>query len=350
MLNTQTPRQIAKPRARGFTLVELLVVIAIIGVLVALLLPAIQAAREAARRMSCTNNLKQIALACHNYESSHGVLPPGSLPHPQGSNGLSWHVSILPYAEFGTIRDEVRNTIDRLTRPPGRGSGPPQMPDIYDGDPILRQLREIRIPYYQCPSDYNIYDDITEDERFSSTSYSGIAGSAQSRGVPAGDPDEWVGTPNACLCGPMNKDGTIFFNSQVGFRQIIDGTSNTFLIGERYYVRRSWLTGATGGNPIPTGAACMFSSKNIHATYPMNSDPNQVGYYCGHVRFGDNPTMPPGGQERVPLNDLWFGSYHPGGAHFAYADGSIHFLNDDVAMEIYLAMGSRNSGLALGSP
>jgi len=326
----------------GFTLVELLVVIAIIGVLVALLLPAIQAAREAARRMSCTNNLKQIALASHNYESSHKVLPPGSLPHPQGRNGMSWHVSILPYAETSNVSNDLLSTIERLTEPPRRGSGPPQVPDVYDDDPDLRRIRELVIPFYQCPSDANIYDDITENERFSSTSYAGVAGSAATRGVPEGDHHEWVGTRDACLCGPTNKDGTIFFNSQVAFRQITDGTSNTYLVGERWYVRRAWMTGATGGNPIPTGSACMFSAKNIHSNYPINSDPNQVGYYCGHVRFGDNPTMPPGGEERVPLNDLWFGSFHPGGAHFAYADGSTHFVNDDIAMEVYVAMASRN--------
>ena len=110
--------------SRGaFTLVELLVVIAIIGVLVALLLPAIQAAREAARRMSCQNNLKQMGLAMLNYEGTKKVLPPGStMGMPQTRNGLSWHVEILPFAEFSSLQSKIENRIKDNTKVTSSGA------------------------------------------------------------------------------------------------------------------------------------------------------------------------------------------------------------------------------------
>jgi prepilin-type N-terminal cleavage/methylation domain-containing protein/prepilin-type processing-associated H-X9-DG protein len=345
ILNTQTPRQKAKPRARGFTLVELLVVIAIIGVLVALLLPAIQAAREAARRMSCTNNLKQIGLACMNYESSRKVLPPGSAFAPNSLNGLSWHALILPYAEFGSVASEISRQIREGTtvQPIGRSGNTREVPpDIYS----LQGLNELRIGPYLCPSidEDNAIDDLAQSEwgrTMYSTNYSGVAGSAFSRN----DPEFFVGIDNS-LSGVMNRDGVMYYDSQVAFRHIIDGTSNTFMAGERWYQLRSWIIGA---REVSATAFFLYSSKNIDRRYPPNASLDATGYYRSHVYYGNQPPLPPGGQEITSLNDLFFGSFHTGGVNFVMADGSVHFIQDSIDLEVYVALASANGQEPFGS-
>ena len=155
MLHSRTASQ------RAFTLVELLVVIAIIGVLVALLLPAIQSAREAARRMSCTNGQKQIGLAMLNYESSFKKLPPGSTAGTQGKNGFSWHVEILPYAEFSNLKNNIQTQIEALTTTSSGGRG--GVPVVNRPEPYqLQGVDEDKIDVYRCPSDSERFDDLCE--------------------------------------------------------------------------------------------------------------------------------------------------------------------------------------------
>ena len=309
---------------RGFTLVELLVVIAIIGVLVALLLPAIQSAREAARRMSCGNNLKQIALACMNYESSRGSLPPGSTAHPNpGKNGYSWHMLILPYAEFAQLEDEISRQIEDKTTIGGGGRGGGTtvvVPEPYQLDGI----NELVLPVYACPSDGETFDDLAEalwGRTLQSSNYATVAGSAFSRG----DREQYVGSAGT-LSGPTNHDGVMYYDSYIKLSEITDGTSNSFLAGERWYQLRAWVIGTRMGS---SSVFYMYSSKNVDGSIPPNGQFDS-GYYMSHVTYGNDPPLPAGGQEILSLNDLYWGSFHPGGVNFARADGSVYFVADDI--------------------
>jgi prepilin-type N-terminal cleavage/methylation domain-containing protein len=354
---------------RGFTLVELLVVIAIIGVLVALLLPAVQAAREAARRMKCQNNEKNIALACLNYESAKGTYPPGSLPViPEGSqnasslnnrNGLSFLVSILPYVEQGAADNNVRAQIAKLKADDGG-----MQPDAYKLDMNLT-----RLDLYTCPS-----DDVSQlidpgrqtlfDVPKISASYSGVTGSRSSRVNPPGCVTEasnaGVGTCVSSGEGSLNVDGMLFPGYGVDGKSISDGTSNTIMLGERWYQTRAWTLGDfwTGGQgprkPIrghtPLNCASALC-KNIDQNIPPNPDLNTVGFYIVHNNDRDRPQRPDGfTSPSISYNNLPFGSFHPSGTHFAHADGSVVFISDSIDLVLYGAIASRNGEETVSAP
>ena len=329
----------------GFTLVELLVVIAIIGVLIALLLPAVQAAREASRRSKCLNNIRQIGLACLNYELTHGQLPQGARPNPSEKsggylkrNGISFHVTILPFAEFANVSDSILDIIkDKTTTATVWGKTTTSEPDVLS-DEDIKPFRSLSIPTYLCPSDTVVIDDFTlglTGEALPSRSYYGISGSAFSRNPDLDE--EYLGNGEWA----MNQDGAMYYGSNVELRSVTDGTSNTFLIGERWYTKRAWLV---GGRATSATGIVLYSCKNLDRRYPINTPLHPNNYYVSHVAFGNNPEMSPGGSQEVALNNLYFGSFHPGGAHFGLIDGSAHFVQEDVDLDLYLAMGSINGG------
>jgi len=340
----------------GFTLVELLVVIAIIGVLVALLLPAVQAARESARRMQCLNNVKQIGLACLNYEATVGNLPAGGRPNIsekdgkfEGQNGLSFHVTILPYAEVGNLSSQILEILKRktTTKTSRRGSGGSYQvePDIYS-DPELEELRQFDVAAYHCPTDPDSYDDFEDTEQYTSRSYAGVTGSAQSRNP--NNTSEFIGSGSWA----MNTDGALYYGSKTRLRDVTDGTSNTFLTGERWYQTRSWLVGGranAGAGTKPTSVV-LYSCNNVNRENPINVRLHPNNYYVQHVRWGNNPEMEPGGMQKVGLQDLFFGSFHPGGATFGNIDGSCHFIQEDIDIDLYLGMASVNGQEVVGSP
>ena len=318
-------------QSKGFTLVELLVVIAIIGILVALLLPAIQAAREAARRSACQNNLKQIGLACLNYESTRKEFPPGaSYAHKvsKRNNGISWHVHILPYIEQSAISDDIQRQIDEA-----------KANDTELSATFLVDINQKDLEMYHCPSDTDLEFDGTGKV---GSSYASVAGSAFSRGDEDGyiDPVGWSGA--------VNVDGVMHVASKVRFGEITDGTSNTFLIGERWYLLVTWATGARSASSAtptePEKYSTLYSTKNIDRRYPPNPDFNVVGYYKSHDNDYDRPEMPAGASKTMAINDFPFASFHPGGVHFLYADGSIHFIDDNIDLDVYLYMASMNDG------
>lgn len=334
----------------GFTLVELLVVIAIIGVLVALLLPAVQAARESARRMSCLNNLKNIGLASLNYESTKGALPPSTLNATKTTkNGLSWTVAILPYIEQGALEDEVQRRIDEYEEVNTDGSA---------GAYNLGDLNDLKLDLYLCPSDTEVVGKFRAGS--SSSSYAGIMGSfisrytRQTNSAPdCNIEDSCVGAPGAAV----NADGLMYPGSDVELQQVTDGTSNTMLVGERWYQLRIWTAGNYHGDnycrrrPQPctmplTGYTPQgsFSSgaKNLDSRYPQNSNLDVVGYYVSHNNDTDRPFKPDSAPATMSFNNILFGSFHPGGVNYAFGDGSVRFLSDGIDIDTYLAYGSRN--------
>ena len=343
-------------RRVGFTLVELLVVIAIIGVLVALLLPAVQSARESARRTSCTNNLKNIALGCLNYESSAGALPPGSINQgKRQESGPGWMVHILPYLEQTRVSDEVLDLVNQASTAGAYGSQ-------------LDALNALLLPMYLCPSDPELK---IQEEKFGGSaaakarkgmSYAGVSGSyyARTGACPPtkGGADYCVwGNPNPNdLLGPNNFDGLLIMDWPVELQEATDGLSNTLLIGERTYQIRAWTLGAywvsftdpprgRGDTTPPDGpqpSTAFFGCKNLSDHVPLNHSPYD-GCYIGHDNSkGDRPPVSDRTPRTLSVNDLPFASNHPGGVNFCYGDGGTRFLRDDIDVDLYLALGSRN--------
>jgi prepilin-type N-terminal cleavage/methylation domain-containing protein/prepilin-type processing-associated H-X9-DG protein len=286
---------------RGFTLVELLVVIAIIGILIALLLPAVQAAREAARRMQCTNNLKQIGLAMHNYADALGSFPSGSTGFAT-SVGWAWTVYILDYCE----QDTLRGLVD-ISQPP--------IASIND------QLSRARVDFLICPSATGVEDDWSPGSGMHGTSYNGVLGSNYS-GSDA--------LPNRSHCGEQSLDGLLYFDSSIKPRDVTDGMSQTFLVGERFYQTRGW--------PHGHEYDLMCSRQNKNVTYPVNGSPDESGYYTLDGK------APAGAPKTCLFNDLSFGSAHPGGANFVFADGSTHFVENETDLDVLRRLACRKDG------
>ena len=303
----------------GFTLVELLVVIAIIGVLVALLLPAVQAAREAARRMQCTNNLAQIGLALHSYESARTMFPPGGR-WGDGSNvyGLSLHAILLPYLEDASYHDII---------------DPSDMHAL-----VNLELGRTAMPaVFGCPSDPERFRDImTVAEGTAgllSSNYAGVNGAVVDpvdldSYLPTGGSEGWVAT-----------NGLLYPMSEVKAKDVTDGLSHTLALGERINNLRGWLKGASY-EQSPTTELGTFSSKNV--TYPINADPI---LFCYAMIEGQSVSACPDTPGRTcKFNDLYFGSYHPGGAVMVQADRSVGFLNENISLPVFQAMATANGG------
>jgi prepilin-type N-terminal cleavage/methylation domain-containing protein/prepilin-type processing-associated H-X9-DG protein len=303
----------------GFTLVELLVVIAIIGILVALLLPAVQAAREAARRMSCSNNLKNIMLAAHNYHDANREFCASAELASGGATGLGMHIKLLPYIEEGVLGDIVNQALKRTTNQ-----------SIGEVENIIGSaLLDSDINIYWCPS-----RDDTDQEDYTPTgrallTYFGVMGGGRNGNIY---PLE------SAHCGPVFDDGVFYPYEPVKMKDITDGTSQTLAIGERTYQLRTFFAGAfyNGGTKpyVGTTKVCSHSAKNMRWGI---TTPQASGYYVQD----ENTSLTP---RTVLFNDLHWGSEHPGGAHFGYADGSVHFLVADTSITVMRNLASRNGG------
>ena len=368
----------SRTRRRGFTLVELLVVIAIIGILVALLLPAVQAAREAARRNACVNNLKQLALAVMNYESGRNVLPPGYLGStnfnsPQfntpANQGIGVLVYLLPYVEEQALFD--RFTLDYQIGPDEFDDfycngcpGPGQQTD--EGSVRRWQAAQTRIASYICPSapgdqptaayidkvyviDGSFFLAGSAGQRLESnlglTHYMGVTGVEGSAG-----PNEFIlsGHPvleeNPELEGlsiPQDLVGVFGRRSETRLAKVTDGTSKTFLFGE--------ALGASGSS--------------ITHTFPAMPNPLTNGYALGHAWAGWACLPTFNGLDSSKENGLpmptarydahWknFGSSHAGGVvQFAMVDGSVHGINDGIDLGVYHALSTMRGGETANLP
>ena len=281
---------------QGFTLVELLVVIAIIGILIALLLPAIQAARESARRAQCSSNLKQIGLALQMHHDMHHSLPPGWIAYdldtrkldPEGELGWAWAARILPHLENGDVLSQLVHL------------------DVPIGDPLNEQASTTVLPIYRCPSDQQpdtfvlVEEDEPDEEMFAvaKTNYVGVFGTEDIED----DPD--------------HGEGSFFHNSKVRFRHITDGLSKTFLVGER----NSLIGGSTWIGVVPEALESMDRILGV-----CNAEPNLESY-----------------EEEGEMDG--FSSFHSLGTQFVWADGSVHWNNEEVDVEAYMAFATIAGG------
>jgi prepilin-type N-terminal cleavage/methylation domain-containing protein len=278
----------------AFTLVELLIVITIIGVLLGLLLPAVQSAREAARRIQCANNLHQLGVAIQVYHAAHGRFPTGARLHAEDlKRSIGWRVFILPQLEEAALYDKIH------PQPDG---------GALDQSPRLQQL-----DVYTCPSAER-QDDATAAKR---SNYSGVTGAGR---------DGYVIDLDDTICGDVFTDGVFFPESRTRIAQIIDGTSHTTAIGERIYLfnLEDWMIGATRQGEPPT-EICMGSTRNVRFEI------NARRYFLGD---SNQPSGIPN-NELVRLNDLYFGSAHPGIAQFCFADGSVQTLAETIDFTVF---------------
>lgn len=308
---------------RAFTLVELLVVIAIIGVLVALLLPAVQAAREAANRMSCGNNLKQLSLAMHNYHDTNKAFPLGYL------NRHNWRIAILPYMEQTTVYDNLFfGTADFF-----RGNS------TDNNTPVLRNLV---VGTHVCPSsDVHPLDDgpIYDTNRYQRSHYFAIGGA-----VPTVNPTASCRQFYGWSC----TNGPILGNQVTKFASLTDGTSNTLLIGEQSALVKFPANGPT---------AKIDGISGYHGGWhgPDNADRALAQNGIGS---GMTPVwLPPNGDciemwqcQLVYLNSAVLASNHSGGIQCAISDASVRFIPDTIDLETYKALAIRNDGLAVQLP
>ncbi len=336
-------RTVLRRVAQGYTLVELMIVIAIIGILIALLLPAVQACREAARRNLCTNNLVQISLALAQYEMAHSAFPAGTLDaggpilnQPSGYHH-NWIIALLPFLE----EQNADRHIDRTA-------------SVYD--PRNLPVRRLDLSLLRCPSS-----------------------------SPGNAFSEYAGVHND-LEAPIdaNNHGVFFLNRSIRVEEVTDGTSCTLFVGEKFtgIADLGWMSGTRAtlrntGVPINwPGERWKYTNDWIPSGYPLGIDANAkeatgdallnalfggpemssivwsrkqmdgMGGYSNNTEIAANDTTDNAGPSfHRPTNPLLavggFGSAHPGGASFAFGDGSVHYLSSTLDPAVLTLLGNR---------
>jgi len=296
----------------AFTLVELLVVIAIIGVLVALLLPAVQAAREAARRSSCGNNMKQLGLALHNYHDTYKAFPYGFTEVGSFQKRNCWMQGILPFIEQTALNDQVRAAnVEWVMDVPGA-------------------LKDLAVPSLMCPSD---------------GAGPALGGSGGVRAGGAGFQGNYVGnTGNQYMLRSGTTRGLFFRDSQRRFASVTDGSSNTLAFSE--VIIRGEATGGWGGGGGYWGGA-PHGGYGFTAVESPNSTVSDQVYSCKSTTFANSPCTSIGGSDTVRVLAR---SYHPGGVQSVNVDGSVKFVPDTINLVIYHGMSTISGGETVSQP
>ncbi|WP_145262102.1 DUF1559 domain-containing protein [Calycomorphotria hydatis] len=344
----------------GFTLIELLVVIAIIAILIALLLPAVQQAREAARRSSCKNQLKQLALALHNYHDTHFAFPIGqgydlsklvddtnadhfcSAETGSGGRRAPWTVLILPFIEQTALYKEFDMESSFISLYPTSGTG--------SGNDV--PSHEV-VSAYHCPS-------FPSPDKLH-TNYFGVMGGGANL--------------SACRSNSNGRNfwtnGILYLNSKIKIKDVTDGTSNCFILGESKYqlgrngrrdaagepnsfIRLGWASTIRGDTGSVMGTVAAATDVKINE-YEGDGNTGDTGFNVTYGPYGAASAYGNvginGGSTSAATNHLQgraFGSYHVGGAHFAMADGSVHFLSENIDIATYQNLAIRNDGNVIG--
>jgi prepilin-type N-terminal cleavage/methylation domain-containing protein/prepilin-type processing-associated H-X9-DG protein len=359
VLTSSVSAKPARSAPRGFTLIELLVVIAIIGILIALLLPAVQAARESARRIQCTNNLKQIGVALHTYHDAFGVFPPAYVGNPtisgtvngvsfpdgngNGASGFAWGALLLPqleqvplYQQFDFKRacwaaenlTPARAKLSVFLCPSAtggedgfvvaRGEGDAWAPELsstpYNPEIVLAHSHYVTNAGIHQP--WSRLEEFNDFERPETVTAGGITSEAE-------------------------IDGTFFRNSRIRAADIGDGLSNTIMIGEH----SSILSDKTWVGVVPYSVTCPKA--------PFPSSCNSGGAMVAAHSGPDTHDRP---QVIIHVPNDPFGhtdemyAEHPGGANTLFADGSVHFITETIDPFTFVAMSTRNTGDAFNWP
>ncbi len=319
---------------RGFTLIELLVVIAIIATLVAILLPAVQQAREAARRSTCKNNLKQLGIALHNYHDVHGVFPIGCLFVDQGASGPSnsnrstWLSRILPQMEQSALYDNM--DFDRSS---GNANWDPN------------QVRNAEIPAFRCPTDPGNKGTTNRSEGPTSyvacigDTYRGWGDATGLSSMPyMGTYVQGNGEWRNMVYHNTDQDAIFATNSRTSLRDVMDGTSNTMVVSE-CLVGSSIIDDDTGDVDVCTGTArtqrgyaWAYGPLEVWS-YTTKNVPNAIVEEC--VRFSTRTS-------------LGAKSMHKGGVQITVADGAVRFVSENINLATWRNLGQMNDGNVLG--
>ena len=357
-----------KSKSSGFTLVELLVVIAIIGILIGMLLPAVQQVREAARRTQCANNLRQDVLAMHLYVDAFGQFPPGKNDNgtankrsprpitprpgnPLGGRQYAWGLYILPFIEQGNLYDQFRQSTSQWDSDAADALGP-------DGTPLVSNV----IPSFICPSDSSPDGDFNRSWTYESVDNAGFLHSKTNYVAVAGvlNPARFGDTGSVLQLNLAGYDfaaeqwGMFGNNSDTKFNDIVDGTTNVIAMGERSSITEA-QAGFTGARDPYLNYGAVWSSRPRNGSVLIDefrstsetvsrtaSYIGQIGDInpTGSIEFGVNGTSPVEG---------FTSSFHSGGVNVGLADGSSHFLSDNTAYDVLILLTVMADGQIVGS-